>query len=47
MYGKDIINKIRNNIKYDLIIIDDEMNPYNAVTIMEELIKKRNLIQKQ
>ncbi len=40
MYGKDILNKIRNNIKYDLIIIDDEMNPYNAVTIMEELNKE-------
>ena len=42
MYGKDILNKIRNNIKYDLIIIDDEMNPYNAVTIMEELNKEEN-----
>lgn len=40
MYGKDILNKIRNNIKYDLIIIDDEMNPYNAVIIMEELNKE-------
>ena len=40
MYGKDILNKIRNNIKYDLIIIDDEMTPYNAVTIMEELNKE-------
>lgn len=40
MFGKDILNKIRNNIKYDLIIIDDEMNPYNAVTIMEELNKE-------
>ncbi len=42
MYGKDILNKIRNKIKYDLIIIDDEMNPYNAVTIMEELNKEEN-----
>lgn len=42
MYGKDILNKIRNNIKYDLIIIDDEMTPYNAVTIMEELNKEEN-----
>lgn len=42
MYGKDILNKIRNNIKYDLIIIDDEMTPYNAVTIMEELKKDEN-----
>lgn len=42
MYGKDIPNKIRNNIKYDLIIIDDEMTPYNAVTIMEELNKEEN-----
>lgn len=40
MYGKDILNKIRNNIKYDLIIIDDEMNLYNAVTIIEELNKE-------
>ena len=42
MYGKDILNKIRNNIKYDLIIIDDEMTPYNAVTIMEEVNKEEN-----
>ena len=42
MYGKDILNKIRNNIKYDLIIIDDEMTPYNAVTIMEGINKEEN-----
>ena len=41
-YGKNILNKIRNKIKYDLIIIDDEINPYNAVTIMEELNKEEN-----
>lgn len=39
MYGSDSINRIRNNEKYDLIIIDDEMQPYNAVKTLEELRK--------
>lgn len=37
MYGNDSINRIRNNEKYDLIIIDDEMQPYNAIKTLEEL----------
>lgn len=39
MYGKDCINKITNNEKFDYIIIDDEMEKYNAVYIIEELQK--------
>ena len=39
MYGKDILNKIRNNIKYDLIIIDDEMNDESAISIIKEINK--------
>jgi len=37
MYGMDTINRIRNNEQYDLIIIDDELGPYNAIKTYEEL----------
>ena len=38
MYGTDCINRIRNKEKYDLIIIDDEMQPFNAIKTYEELM---------
>lgn len=42
MYGSDSINRIRNNEHFDLIIIDDEMQPYNAIKTFEELNKIPN-----
>ena len=36
MFGNDVINRIDNKEEYDLIIIDDEMQPYNAVKTIEE-----------
>lgn len=42
MYGSDSINRIRNNEHFDLIIIDDEMQPYNAIKTLEELNKIPN-----
>lgn len=42
MYGNDCINRIRNKEKYDLIIIDDEMQPYNAIKTYEELMNIPN-----
>ena len=37
MYCNDAINRLRNNEYFDLIILDDELEPYNAIKTLEEL----------
>lgn len=39
MYGKDCIDRLSNNEKFDYIFIDDEMEKYNAVSIIKEIEK--------
>lgn len=39
MYGKDCIDKIKNGEKFNYIVIDDEMENYNAVKTITELKK--------
>lgn len=41
MFGSDIINRIDNKEEYALILIDDEMQPYNAVTTLENINDKK------
>ena len=45
LVGKDVVDKINAGDKYDLIILEDEMKPDSAYTILEELkkIKKFNI----
>ena len=42
MFGKDCIDKIKYGEVYDLILIDDEMQPYNAIETYNELKKDIN-----
>ena len=37
MYGKDCVDRINNNEVFDLLLIDDEMENYNAVKTIKEL----------
>ena len=37
LFGRDIIEKIASNIKYDLIILDDETSTYSALDVLNEL----------
>lgn len=37
LYGLDLVKKINNQEKYDLIFIDDEMEPNNAVEIIKKV----------
>ena len=39
MYGKDCLDKIANKETFDYIFLDDEMEGYNAVKIIDELPK--------
>lgn len=39
MYGKDCIDRLMNKEEFDLIFIDDEMKMYNAVKVIDELVK--------
>lgn len=39
MYYKDIISKLNGKNKYDLLIIDDEMNDESAISIIKEINK--------
>lgn len=41
MFGKDCIDRIKYGEKYDLILIDDEMQPYNAIETYNELKKNK------
>ncbi len=42
LFGKDIVFKISNKNKYDLIILDDEMSNESALSILQELKKDEN-----
>lgn len=45
MYGNDLVDKIRNGNKYDLILIDDEMEPSSAVSIIKKVdISKEKVV---
>ena len=37
LFGRDVIEKIASNIKYDLIILDDETSTYSALDVLNEL----------
>lgn len=41
LFGRDAIEKIAYNIKYDLIILDDETNTYSALEVLKELKKNK------
>ncbi len=40
LFGRDCIEKISSNVKYDLILLDDETSTYSALEVLKEL--KRN-----
>ena len=41
LFGRDIIEKIASNIKYDLILLDDETSTYSALEVLKELKKNK------
>ncbi len=41
LYGKDVIEKIKNNYKFDLIVLDDETNTDSAYEVLKELKKDK------
>lgn len=41
LFGRDVIEKIAFNIKYDLIILDDETSTYSALEVLKELKKNK------
>ena len=41
LFGRDAIDKIASNIKYDLIILDDETSTYSALDVLKELKKNK------
>ena len=41
LFGRDVIEKNFNNIKYDLILLDDETNTYSALDVLKELKKNK------
>ena len=41
LFGRDVIEKIAFNIKYDLIILDDETSTYSALDVLKELKKNK------
>lgn len=40
--GKEALDKIRNKDKYDLILLDEEMQPLDGITVMKKLKDIRN-----
>lgn len=40
--GKEALDKIRNKEKYDLILLDEEMQPLDGITVMKKLKDIRN-----
>ena len=42
LFGRDVIEKIANSHKFDLIILDDETNTYSAYEVLKELKKHEN-----
>ena len=41
LFGRDVIEKISSNIKYDLILLDDETSTYSALDVLKELKKNK------
>lgn len=41
LFGRDCIEKISNNVKYDLILLDDETSTYSALEVLKELKKNK------
>ena len=41
LFGRDAIEKIASNIKYDLILLDDETSTYSALDVLKELKKNK------
>ena len=41
LFGRDVIEKINSNMKYDLIILDDETSTYSALDVLKELKKNK------
>ena len=41
LFGRDVIEKIASNVKYDLIILDDETSTYSALEVLKELKKNK------
>ena len=39
LFGRDIIEKVSNNQKFDLIILDDETSTYSGLEVLKELKK--------
>ncbi len=42
VYGRDAIEKVRSKLKYDLIILDDELGSTSALEVLKELQKIKN-----
>lgn len=42
LYGKDTLQKLNENYKFDLIILDDETNTDSALTVLRELQKNKS-----
>ena len=41
LFGRDVIEKIASNVKYDLILLDDETSTYSALDVLKELKKNK------
>ena len=41
LFGRDVIEKISSNMKFDLIILDDETSTYSALDVLKELKKNK------
>jgi len=42
MFGTDAIDRVKNNEKYDIILIDDEMPLMNGINVVQEINKIKN-----
>ena len=42
MFGADAIDRVKNNEKYDIILIDDEMPLMNGINVVQEINKIKN-----
>ncbi len=42
LFGRDCIEKIASNMKYDLILLDDDTSTYSALEVLKELKEKTN-----
>ena len=41
LFGRDVIEKISNNVKFDLILLDDETSTFSALDALKELKKNK------